>query len=472
MGGGLLQLIVKSQHDAFLTENPNISFFKYSYKKHTNFSMESLQLTFNTNPVLSHKPLSNTYQIKISRYGDLLSNLYFCYTLPDIYSSDKYKFKWIKNAGNLFIKKATISLDGSIIDTITGEWLNVWNELSLPKSETKYNDMIGNVADMLEPSLSKTTISIVNNKFIYKYYPESSFDNTIPSIKARNIVVPLNFFFTKNPSLALPLLRLQYKEIFINIEVESAEKLYQVYSTELGNYISPLYYNELYNDTIDIRTFTKSLIINPYIEANYIFLDERERNFLFVKASISYIIEQLDITSSQRFLSTTNASITINLNIHKPTKEIIWTIKRDDIHKYNDFNNYSASIPENNINGILDKASILWNRTINRIEEKEAVYFNMIQPYQHHTNIPKQGIYCYSFSLFPEKETPTGSYNASTIETSLLLYLKNQYNNTEINTKLLSFGKSEYEFDYLIDVYTLSYNVLQIIGGNAGLKFA
>ena len=472
MAGGLLQLVAVGQQNSYITENPEISFYKYVYKRHTNFAMESIQLTFDTNPVLSNEILSGGYYCKIGRYGDLLSELYFCFTLPDIYSSDKYKFRWIENVGNLFIKKATVTIGGIIIDNITGEWLNIWNELILSTNDS-HDILIGNVEELINPKLNNPRIGIKNNKFYYTFYPSSSKENNDnPSINSRKIYIPLNFWFNKNPSLALPLLRLQYSEVYINIEPEISEKLYQVYSNDLDKYVSPTYYNELYNEKINIYTFTKNISLNPYIEANFIFLANEERNSILLTPKLLYLVEQLEISTEQRTLSAADSSITINLNIHKPTKEIIWTIRRDDYYKFNENNNYTASIPEDKNKGILNKGTIIWNRTNSRFDEKNADYFNMIQPYQHHTNVPKQGIYCYSFALHPEKEQPTGSYNASVIDTSLLLYVNGHYNNDDINNKLKAINKNTYMFDYLIRVYSLSYNVFEIIGGSCGMKFA
>lgn len=472
MGGGLLQLIAVGQQDAFIDENPEISFYKYVYKKHTKFSTESIQLTFENNPILSPTVLSSGYLCKIGRYGDLLSNLYFCYKLPDIYSSDIHKFRWVENVGNLFIRKAVITVGGTIIDNLTGEWLNIWNELTL-SVDSSVDSMIGNVEELINPKINNPRVGIRNNRFYYSFYPSSSKNNNDPpSINSRNIYVPLQFWFTRNPALALPLLRLQYSEVYLNIEPEISERLYQVYSEELQRYISPVYYNELYNTNIDIYTFTKDTFITPYIEANYVFLANDERNSILLTPKIQYLVEQLEISTEQRMYSTADSSITINLNIHKPTKEIIWTIRRDDYYKFNEYNNYTATIPEDRNKGILEKGTIIWNRTNNRLEEKNANYFNLIQPYQHHTNVPKQGIYCYSFALYPEKEQPTGSYNASVIDTSLLLYINGKYNNNEINQKLIAFNKNAYVFDYLIRVYSKSYNVFEIIGGSSGMKFA
>jgi hypothetical protein len=469
MGGGLLQLIAVGQIDQYLSVNPELSFYQYVYKRHSPFAMESRQLTFETNPILSAGVISNNYKCEIVRYGDLLGELYFCFTLPDIYSSDKYRFRWIPNIGHVYVKKASVFIDDSILlDQTTGDWMTIWNEL-IGLCEDRYDKLIGNVPEMQGPKLNVPKVSIKNNKFIYYYYPESSKESNIPSIQNRKIIVPLKFWFTKNPSLALPLLRLQLSKISLRIDIDSSESLYQVWSPNLNRYISPSYYNELYNDNITINTFTKNISLEPYIEANYIFLGDDERNTLFMKSKISYMVEQLSINTVQSISSTTNASHSVNIMVNNPTKEIIWTLRRDDYLKYNDFNNYSPSIPENS-DSILEKAVIKFNNN-DRFQEKNAEYFNMIQPYQHHSRVPKNGIYTYSFAIYPEKEFISGYYNAALVKTNLLLYTKNIYNNDSINKLLASMGKEGYNFNYLINVYSINYNIFEIMGGQAGMKF-
>lgn len=466
MGGGLLQLIAVGQFDSYLTANPDLSFYQYVYKRHTNFAMESRNLMFTRNPVLAPRGLVGTFECQILRYGDLLSNLYFCFTLPDIYSSEKYKFRWVKNVGAAFIKKASIYIDGMMIDQTTGEWMNIWNELTMPVGDNNYNQMVGNVPELQDPKSNFTRISIKNNRFIYFYYPESSkFTNAPPSIASRRILVPLNFWFTKNPALSLPLLRLQFKIITVKLELVPSEQLYQVYSDKLNMFVSPLFYNELHDDSINIYTFTKDINLEPYIEANYIFLDEQERNSIFIKPRLTYLVEQLTITSKQSSVVNENVNILVN----NPTKEIIWVIKRNDLWKYNETLNYSMNIPESK-EGALHKATIRFNNNV-RLEEKDSEYFSMIQPYQHHTKIPRAGIYCYSFALYPEKEYLSGYYNAALVKTNLNLQLKNSDTNMNINKALGKIGKQSYQVSYIIDVYSINYNLFEVIGSEAGLKF-
>jgi len=491
MGGGLLQLVCRGQQDNYLCINPDISYFKHAWKKHTNFSIENIQLEFNTIPAIDPEIIDGEYICKITRNGDLLKNLYFCCTLPKIYSSSNIAFKWVKNIGNILVKKATLKIDGNIIDTLTSDWLNIWNELTMDTDG--FDLMIGNIPQLNNPSLtSSKKIILNNNKFMYNYYPNSSIHNNEPSIDEYNLIIPLPFWFTKNPSLAIPLLRLQYQEIFLIIQLENSEKLYTVYSNDLEENISPLFYNQLYSnnlqsgikkrENINIKKFTKSLNIKPYIESVYVFLGENERNQIFKKSTISYLVEQFEITSQNIIPRSLNNTL-ININTKKATKEIIWLTRREDyITNFNGHSNYTASIRQNNDFGIMDRASIIWDKTKIIVDDKNADFYNKIQPYQCHTNIPKyNGMYFYSFSLNPEKNNPSGYYNASLVETQLSIYTK-QYNNNNsdynLNIKLRKNNKfTELNLDkniknYLVDIYCISYNIFEIIGNTAGLKFA
>jgi hypothetical protein len=460
MGGGLLQLIEVGQIDQYLTVNPEISFFQYVYKRHTNFAMESRILIFDKSPELSTVSALSTYDCEIKSYGDLLSHLYFCFTLPEIYSSSEHRFRWVKNVGTVFVKKANVHINGMVIDQTTGEWMNVWNELTLPAGENKYDKLIGNDPDMQDPKASFTRVSIVNNKFVYFYYPEATKGKDPPSIPSKLIIVPLNFWFTRNPALALPLFKLRKGLVTVSLELQSSEMLYQVYSNLLDMYVSPTYYNEIHNSNINIGTFADTVKIQPYIDANYIFLANEERDVLLLKSEMNYLIEQLTISLVQNAVPTSSSVHNINVMVNNPTKELVWTIKRDDLWKFNDFSNYTPSIPEGKT-GILDKATIRFFSN-NRIEEKPAEYFNLIQPYQHHTKIPKPGIYCYSFDLYPEKEILSGYYNAATVQTNLLLQFKPDYNNDLMNRKLAKIGKATYNYNYDVCVYALNYNMFQV----------
>ena len=334
MTGGLVELVCKGQMDSYINVNPDISFYKYAYKKHTNFSFESRRLEFEINPLINKANL--IYNCKIERYADLVSNLYLIYNIPDIYSNDYYKFRWIKNFGTLFIKKATITIGSTIIDTISGEWLLIQNEY-IKEVKDSYNDLTGNLKQFYEPKLQIPLLRINNNKYTDISYPIANKSLNKPSIQGRQIIIPLAFNFTKHPSLSLMLVKLQGADVYINIEFEDIENLYQVYSNELKTYISPHFYNDLYAgfNKISINDFINNNILSAYIEANYVFLDNDERTLLMTQAISRLLVEQTFISNFFPVKAGNQLSTTINLtgaNTH--IKELLWTLRRDDYNKY------------------------------------------------------------------------------------------------------------------------------------------
>lgn len=468
MVGGLTQLVCKGQIDSYINVNPEISFYKFAYKKHTNFSFESVRLEFEITPLLDRK--DTIFKCKINRYADLLSNLYLVYKLPAIYSNDKYRFRWIKNIGTLLIKRAYLTAGATIIDNITGEYLLINNELSLDKKDN-YNNITGNVKSLYDPTLPVPILKINNNYFTDISYPVGDKDRDVVSIAERELIIPLSFNFTKHTSLALLLLKLQLSDIYLNIELEDVENLYQVYIDGYDLYVSPRFYNEIFsNDLINIWTFIKTNRLNARVEANYIFLENDERALMMIDPITSILIEQVFISNFYNVKAGNELATFIELNgANTHNKEIIWTLKRDDYRNFNNQTNYTNDIIENSSKPIMTSAIINFNKT-NRIEQKDANFFNLIQPYQHHSSIPKIGIYTYSFAIQPEKWIPTGSYNGSCISTSLVVYV-NKDNNEYINEKMRKLGKDEYSYNYELRYYIKSFNILEYNSGTVGIKY-
>ena len=474
MGAGeLAQLYCgNKQMDTYIFYNPEISYFKFAYHRHTNFGLSTAKLDFDNKPFLSNK--DDKFRCYIVKNDfNILTDIYFKYKIPDIYSNDKYKFQWISNFGSLIIKRANLIVNETIIDTITGEWLVISNELN-EITKDNYNKITGNLSSFLNPKMDFSVITINNNRY-KNSYPNGNKSLNKPSIKGKELIIPLKFNITKNPSLGLLLSKITggVSNIYIEIILENIENLYQIYSQELNMYISPIYYNELYpNDNINIDKFVISKEINAYIEASFVILDTPELKTLIDKPQIDILIEKILISSDYTLtpgIDLVNNILLTNANTH--IKEIIWTIKRDDFYKYNENTNYTNSIPENLDNSIMSKARIMLNKTIERVTEKEANYYNIIQPYQHHTSIPKQGIYCYSFALLPENYKPSGSLNASGFEISLYINTT-EANNTIINNKLNKIGKNSYNYNYRLNYYIRSMNILRYINGTVAYVLA
>lgn len=473
MTAGVLAQIYcgNSQLDTYITCNPQISYFKFAYNRHTNFGLTTQKLEFINRPYFTER--DTIFRCNITK-GDFnfLMDLYFKYNLPDIYSNDKYKFRWINNYGVLMIKKIDFIVNGIVIDTTSGEWISISSELT-EIIKDNFNKITGNLNKYFDPKMDIPVITINNNRYT-NAYPIGDILNNKPSIKGREIIVPLNLNFSKNPSLGILLTRITGGDnnIWIELTLEDIENLYQVYSYELDLYISPKYYNELYpNDRITIDTFVINKEINASIEATYAIVDNNDLTWIRDEGTIDILTEKIIISSDYSFTPGIDLVNEITLmRAYTHIKEIIWTLKRDDYYKYNNNTNYTNSIPENQEKPIMSKARIMLDRTVERVEEKDANYYNLIQPYKHHTAIPKQGIYCYSFALFPERYKPSGSLNASGFNTSLYIYTNNQ-DNTIINEKLRKINKEPYNYRYRMNYYIRSINILRYINGSVGYVY-
>ena len=74
-----MQLVAYGAQDIYLTGNPQITFFKVVYRRHTNFAMESVAQTFEKLVVKAGACVSAT----ISRNGDLVHRVYLEVTKPN-----------------------------------------------------------------------------------------------------------------------------------------------------------------------------------------------------------------------------------------------------------------------------------------------------------------------------------------------------------------------------------------------------
>jgi hypothetical protein len=453
MPGGLLQLVAYGAQNIYLNGNPSLSFFKKIYKTHTNFSTESMRLNFNRN-MLNVTEKTNLI-CKIDRNADMLQNMYFVFTVPNIPKRENEKFKFINNLGEAIIDNYYITIGGNIIDKQYGEWLHVWNELSLSSNKLYgYSRLIGNVTDIYAP-----------DDYSLKYK-----ENEI-QIFERKIYVPLLFWFNKMPGLALPLISLQYHHIEIHIELRPLIDIFTIGLSKKGQMPSTTNKPTVVDCNKYFNITNNSIYIDPYLETNYIFLDTTERTY-FAKRSQEYLIEQVKRITYNGL----NTNTMIDLDIHNPVKEFIWTIGRNDRNlenKWFDFTDWETvktsisrkpmwtdtkKYTESEVNGeIMKNTKFLFNG-LDRMEVKDSYYFNIIQPFQHHTYTPKTGIYVYSFSLNPENFQPSGSCNMSAI------------NKVQMYIECINTMTDSYKYD--LTLYSINYNFLKIHSGLGGVVFA
>jgi hypothetical protein len=432
MGGGLMQLVAYGAQDIYLTGNPQITFFKIVYRRHSNFAIESIEQTLNGNADFGRR-----VSCTISRNGDLINRVYLQTSLPNIDLTNTGTFRWIDNVGHFLMKNYEVEIGGQRIDKHYNHWLEIWYQLTIGAGQDEgYKKMIGQ---------SPYTLRVLE-----------------PSHPQTRLYIPFQAWFCRNVGLALPLIALQYHEVKINIEFENLNRLLIVTGPN--------------GDQNNKPSVTASLP-DASIFVDYIFLDTEERR-RFAQVSHEYLIEQLQFTGEESFAS---ASLKSRLNFNHPVKELIWTVQLqlvEDAHEWNNYTNECCGVIEYTpVEPLSDpppreftyggfgsenpvqRAKIQLNGH-DRFQERDGSYFNLVQPYQHHTNIPKSpGINVYSFGLRPEEHQPSGTCNFSRIDNATLqLVLSNA---TVEGTKTAK-----------VRVYATNYNVLRVMSGMAGVAYS
>ena len=223
MTGGTLQLKAYGSENIYLNANPQISFFRSVFKRHTNFAMENIELPFEGTTTMTDSS-NSTYVFKIKRYADLLGSIFLVVNLPTIYSSTEQAFQWIKNLGSMMIVSATLYIGGQKIEEVRGETINAYHRLSRNyASNLNYNVLIGHTHDMYDPMMKD-----LDGRFVYHATNDTKLT---PSILGRKLYVPIPFFFENNSGLYLPLIALQNTEVEIQIELRKINELYTILET-------------------------------------------------------------------------------------------------------------------------------------------------------------------------------------------------------------------------------------------------
>jgi hypothetical protein len=433
MGGGLLQLVAYGAQDVYLTGNPQITFFKVVYRRHTNFAIEAIEQTPTGN-----NNLGSRISVQVTRNGDLIHRVYFNGRLRNTGVQNK-AMSLVPNFGQRLLKTIELEIGGQRIDRHFSEWLYIWNELTLPPGKRDgYNIMVG---------AEKYNRSINLNK-------ETSYE----------VYVPLEFWFCRNVGLALPLIALQYHEVKINIEYESATNMVDV-GTENYNNLEDVKLdgNNLPTGAANntLAGATDLVLEDAKIWVDYVFLDTDERR-RFAQLSHEYLIEQLQFTGPE-YIESSSATKSIRMNFNHPVKELIWAVRKDHSMVY--WNNFSTALKTGTATGEpgndyftsrnpINSCKIMLNGN-DRFTERDGNYFSLVQPYQHHENTPDlfhQGINVYSFALKPEEHQPSGTLNMSRIDTAVLSLSSSITGN--------------------LYIFAVNYNVLRILSGMGGLAYS
>ncbi len=561
MGGGLMQLVAYGAKDVYLTGNPQITFFKVVYRRHTNFSMECIEQP------LDSSRFGGRHTVQVLRNGDLAGRMYLKTTLPALAAGTGNKVAWVRRPGHAIINNIECTVGGSQVDKHWGTWYDLWYELShTVDQERGYAKMIGDVAEC-------TTLA--------------------EDVAAYTLYVPLQFWFNRNTGLALPLIALQYHEVRFNIE-----------------------FNRLADLVVKQGSFTVSGdLSDTSILVDYIYLDQEERRRM-AQVGHEYLIEQVQFGGEE---SVTGTQQKVKLDFNHPCKELIWAVRVGAFSGAKDYlahfqtsesqlledaaknlawgmvsvgagpsgtwtavnvgagetisagavglinvtegsttftfvvtNNSGAGFDGTQgaglfVNGVnalgtaahwlsTDVKEVTVNVTVNagpviaaialtdvtvtrhtltvanvsvpvanltdnrsqdadvtvnqpfnygldlagngnpvtkaklqlnghdRFDEQEGPYFNYVQPFQHHTRTPCDGVNVCSFGLHPEQHQPSGTANLSRIDTTLLHLVFGDNVSRDLSVNVVT--------DSLLWIFAFSYNVFRIMSGMGGLAYA
>ena len=330
MGGGLIQLVAYGSQNVYLNCNPEITFFKVVYRKHTNFSIESIKQDFTGSLSNGQKAVCT-----INRSGDLLSKMHLEFNPKLILQSGTNNGWSASNIGHTLFKRIDLDIGGQVIDRHYGHWLSTniaLNGINPSKKSVSYTVNTG-----AEPSRGNSTLynyMTYNHLKVNHGSGATDFFANAPD----KAIVPLQFWFCRNIGLALPLISLQYHEVKLHLELCEKKDLFE--RIETGTI-----------STGDIKLW-----------CDYIFLDKDERRS-FRQDAHEYLIDQVQTMN-------TKAKSKINLIFNHPVKEILWVPQSDWIY---------------------GTAKLTFNGT-DRFFEQEEEYFQLRQPYQYHTSTPSQNL--------------------------------------------------------------------------------
>jgi hypothetical protein len=411
MSGGLMQLVAYGAQDIYLTGNAQITFFKVVYRRHTNFSMESIEQVFN-----GFVDFGRKLTVTVSRNGDLIHKCYLRVVLPAL-KQDQNDATWqgyVNSIGNALIKSVELEIGGQLIDRHYSEWLEIYGELNQSDEHYRsYKRMIG------------------------KYSSDVSLETN--ALEEHTYYVPLQFFFCRNPGLALPLIALQYHEVKMNFEFRSISELTKS--------------DVVITNPQDVNGNTAA-IQEASLWIDYIYLDTDERR-RFAQVSHEYLVEQVQYNEADGIVNHAT-NLNSRLQFNHPCKELYWVVSRNAVRETNtvggnDWFNFSSSVGGDTF----QNAKLVFNGH-DRMNDREALYFREVQPFQTHTRTPNKHIYLYSFGLRPEEHQPSGTCNFSRIDSATL--------NLTFNGSTTA--------DSQLRIYAVNYNVLRVMSGMAGLAYS
>ena len=284
MAGGLIQLVAQGAQDAYLTANPQVTFFKKVFRRYTNFAIEPIENQFNGVADFGKKP-----EVTISRNADLVSRMYLKATVAASPSTTKEnaKWAWVQRLGLSMIKNVELQIGGQKIDKHYSQWMDIWHELSGDDDHgASWDEMIGNTA--FANQLRRVNVSTHGD---YK--------------RSVDLFVPLYFWFNRSPGAALPLIALQYHEVKVLFEFRDKSECVNA------------------DGQLTVSSEIKPSMSSASLVVDYIYLDSNERK-RFAQLSHEYLIDQVQDEQAPGGQSVSSTSATVRLNFNHPCKALYW----------------------------------------------------------------------------------------------------------------------------------------------------
>jgi hypothetical protein len=478
MPGGLLQLVATGAQNELVNGSPSMTHFRAVYRRHTNFAMEQIRLPFTASNLEFNTTQTRTISCRVDRIAQLLHDCYLVLTLPDIWSPLKalgtslpptgydprstaigYEFQWIQNLGYNLIDHVDLVMNGQVIQRLRGEWLKFYSFMTHTADKRAIVDrMTGNVPELYDPANAYDRQNQYPHAITPTTVPTALPKTTVPepSIRSRQILVPLHFWFCENPGLALPLTSLQNSEVYINVTLRALNDLYTVIDVNPGN-------TTTYGKRVAPVNYPLSLFLSPplatgapsnpsltsfipdfFIEANFIYLTEVEMNQL-ARADQTFLIKTVRYVNKEgQFGGNTDLEIPM-FNL---VTRIVFATQRSDRILVNDWDNYTnwenpnrapwtptnsdvatsiLSTGQQQVTSVYPRSAVTDGVLIfdgkERIATKPFPFFNLLQMYRYVTGQPPAslpGLYQYSFALDHDQYQPSGAANGSMFNRTIL----------------------------------------------------
>lgn len=444
---GTMQLIYIGEQNLYITDNPQITFFKTVYKRHTNFAIDTIQEFFD-----GRVNFGQQIRCKLSKNGDLLSktgiyiklsnlnkrrknnlcqntNECLC-TCPKCLLGEKNEeiiYGWANSIGHVLLEWIEIYVGGQLIDRHYGEWLEIWTELTqTAEKRLGYYEMVGK-----KDPLAYTVDSFTESMELY---------------------VPLNFWFCRNIGLAIPVLSLIHHDIEFIVKIRDFDGCWVCNKIDAPRPKANIY---------------------ACILADYIYLSLEERHKFYTESHL-YLIDQLQLNENNH-LNCNTGNMNIDLEFNQPVKEMIWFIQRLDVlgpaqgvwpedcsyPRGNDhFNFTTARIPRLSRLKETFSCAKLQLSGVDRTSVWPASYFRLWQNYYYHTRIPTANyLYTYSFSLAPEDHQPSGTCNMSMVD------------NARLCLKLIPKRRVCEKYPVRCKIYAVNYQLFLVTAGMGSVLF-